>query len=251
VANDLLVQVTSSAVRLIDAQSGALRGSWSPASGRITTAAANVNHVLCAIGTQLVLLAPSSNGFTEVSSARMPHEVACLSIGQTEDKLACNWAAVGLWEDCSVHILRLPDLATVGRENTLASASDAVILPRSLLLCTLGNSGDTASTSFSSAAMLLSSVQPQLYLFCGLGDGTLIAFKLDHNSVAYVHVSSLKPFHLLLRHLPHFFWFLATVSLTRSVFQSVHNPSHCHMCIVAAATAMRSDMFLPRAIGRR
>jgi DNA damage-binding protein 1 len=90
--------VTSSAVRLVSASSGALLTQWSPAtaaansgggSASITLAAASPTQVLVAAGGGRVWLLEVTEGgqLSEVSSAVMDAEVACLDITPVGEQL--------------------------------------------------------------------------------------------------------------------------------------------------------------------
>ena len=173
--SDTLVQVTSQDVRMVDAASGSLLGSWTPPDGaRINVAAGNRSQVLVATGgKKLVLLTldPESKALTETASTTMDHEVACIDIsivglfGDDSDAVSSPVAAVGLW-DVSCAVLSLPSLSVITAERLPGE-----VIPRSVLVSKL-----------SSVAHLL----------CGLGDGLLYYFELRGDSADAIQLKNQK-----------------------------------------------------------
>ena len=86
-------------------------------------------------------------------TARLDHEIACVSIGAVGAEKA-PFVAVGLWGDLSVRVLRLPTLDHVIKQEL----PQAQVVPRAVLLCDL---------------------EGVTYLFCGLGDGHLYTAVFD------------------------------------------------------------------------
>jgi DNA damage-binding protein 1 len=86
-------------------------------------------------------------------SIEMAHEIGCLSINPlgTSDRAAL--AAVGLWGDMSVRIVKVPSLEEITRE-----VLEPGIIPRSVMLITF---------------------EGIHYLFAALGDGSLFTFGFD------------------------------------------------------------------------
>lgn len=146
--------VTSQAMRVISVADGAVTSEWVPPSGSITQACANATQVLVATGSKLFFFSVEAGFLNLASSRSMEHEVSCLNIRPLQaDGDHASVAAVGLWTDISVRLLRLPSLEQVTRE-----LLGGEIIPRSTLLLTLENVD---------------------YLLVGMGDGYLFHWTLD------------------------------------------------------------------------
>uniref|UniRef100_A0A383VG15 DNA damage-binding protein 1 n=1 Tax=Tetradesmus obliquus TaxID=3088 RepID=A0A383VG15_TETOB len=163
--HDQLLQVTSSAVRLISASSGQLLTQWSPAaaaanagSSSITLAAASPCQVLVASGGGKVWLLEVTEGgqLQEVGAVVMDAEVACLDITPVgPDNTRAGLAAVGSWS-MQVALLSLPDLKPVVTEDL-----GSEVIPRSVALAEF---------------------EGQAYVLCGLGDGQLHNWRWEPES---------------------------------------------------------------------
>lgn len=164
-ATDHLVQVTSSAVRLVDCSSLQLVGCWSPPAGSaISVAAGSPTQVVVAVGGgQLVYLEVAAEGadggggggveLREVARATLGAEVACVDItplGASSDRAAL--VAVGGW-DQSLTLLTAPQLAPLG-----TTPLGGEVIPRSVLLVEL---------------------EGVAYCMVGLGDGALHTWRLE------------------------------------------------------------------------
>ncbi|XWS62379.1 hypothetical protein CRYUN_Cryun06bG0005900 [Craigia yunnanensis] len=154
-----LVQVTSSAVRLVSSISRELRNEWNAPFGySVNVATANATQVLVATGGgHLFYLEIGDGTLTEVKHAQLEYEISCLDLNPIgENSNYSQLAAVGMWTDISVRIFSLPDLNLITKEQL-----GGEIIPRSVLLC-----------SFEGIS----------YLLCALGDGHLLNFQLNMSS---------------------------------------------------------------------
>jgi hypothetical protein len=181
-AGNTLLQVTATEARLVKGDGSAVLDRWTPPGGaRITVAGANATQVLVALsGAALVLLeldlsaAPGPPKLVKRTSRQMPHEVSCISLAPltaaaehgsgdgssmavTDDgapaAAAAPLAAVGLWTDVTLRLLRLPDLSQASEE-------------------ALG--GDIPSRS-----VLLANLEGSAHAVVGMGDGHLFTFRVD------------------------------------------------------------------------
>ncbi|OVA12038.1 Cleavage/polyadenylation specificity factor [Macleaya cordata] len=155
-ANNQLVQVTASSVRLVSSTSRDLLDEWKAPSGfSVNVATANSTQVLLATGGgNLVYLEICYSKLTEVKHAKLEYEVSCLDINPIgENPNFSQLAAVGMWTDMSVQIFSLPSLDLITKEHL-----GGEIIPRSVLLC-----------AFEGVS----------YLLCALGDGHLFNFLLN------------------------------------------------------------------------
>lgn len=184
VAGDLIVQVTKEGAALLKSASMERIMTWTPPHGHVTIASSNARQVViaCAGGNLYhleVKVDQSSGGgrLTEVSHAKLEHEIACLGVNppantarnvdgmviDSEDdedvtRAACStelssYVAVGVWTDMTARLLSLPDLKEVARR-TLDSDTQA----RSVLLVTLCY---------------------EHYMLVGLGDGVLVSYPIE------------------------------------------------------------------------
>ncbi|GJP48061.1 hypothetical protein CLOM_g7334 [Closterium sp. NIES-68] len=166
VAHDQIVQVTSSELRLVDAHSLQQVADWkAPAGVSINVATANLSQVLLATGGgTLVYVEVGEKSLTEKAHVTLEHEIACLDVSTLTDDNSmadgtvprAGLAAVGMWTDMSIRVLRLPGLEEVHKE-----VLGGDVIPRSVLTCCL---------------------EQVPYLLCALGDGHLFNFQLDRES---------------------------------------------------------------------
>lgn len=174
------LQVTPAGARLVDAETLQLVHQWQPdvaAGQRITVASANQTQALLALGGGALVyleLDASARRLAERARAAMEQEVACLTLhplrvdaaaapaaasGMDVDADAdareerAAFAAVGMWTDVSVRVLRLPSLEQASREPLGGD-----VIPRSVLLLTM---------------------EGVHYLLVALGDGHLLAFHFN------------------------------------------------------------------------
>ncbi|KAF2428256.1 hypothetical protein EJ08DRAFT_735649 [Tothia fuscella] len=127
----LLLQVTSTSVRITDLDSSMVRSVWSPeASGQITAVAATEQYVVVSIdGTTLQVLA--------LADRLTPHSQRTFS---ADEQLACvtispslpDVCVIGFWQDSIVSVLDIHTLKTLQSTTT---SDDAI--PRNLLITNL------------------------------------------------------------------------------------------------------------------
>jgi len=158
-SHNQLLQVTPTALFLVDASSRQQVATWAPPPGvAINVAAADAHQVLLGLGGgNLVHLEVGVGQLREVAHRQLAHEISCVDCHALGSASAATLAAVGLWNN-TVLLLTLPELGDVVEERLSAEA-----IPRSVLLAT-----------FEGAA----------YLLAGLGDGQLFTFALDASSGA-------------------------------------------------------------------
>lgn len=161
------LQVTEASVRLINAASRQLAAEWVPADKKaITVCAANLTQAIVATGDTVHVFSLLGGAITHKCSAKMAHEVACLDMTPPEGADASEYAAVGLWTEISVNILRLEDLKVL--------SSDVIggeMIPRSIKI-----------TDF----------EGQPHVLCALGDGSLIAYHLDRSNGSLAQVKKVQ-----------------------------------------------------------
>jgi DNA damage-binding protein 1 len=176
---DLIVQVTSTGVQLLDCASmnEAKSQVWKPAGdSRVLVAAGNASQLLLAItGGNLIYFEVDPTGRTIVERAclKLGNEIACLNCNPfgapAENRLSTNAtssvAAVGLWADVNqtptVQLISLPSLAHV---------------------CTVTLDGDVMARS-----VLMATLENHDYLLIALGDGHLLSYtyKADSDASSY------------------------------------------------------------------
>ncbi|XP_074660868.1 DNA damage-binding protein 1-like [Tubulanus polymorphus] len=158
VAFNQIIQITAASVRLINDKTKVLLCEWKPSSGKnISVASCNQRQIVCAVGPDLYLVNIEQNQLTQISTGKMEHEVACIDITplNTGSDVA-DTCAVGLWNDISARILKLPDFTSMHVEYL-----GGEIIPRSILM-----------TIFEGIH----------YLLCALGDGALIYFVMNKDT---------------------------------------------------------------------
>ncbi|RKP06326.1 mono-functional DNA-alkylating methyl methanesulfonate N-term-domain-containing protein [Thamnocephalis sphaerospora] len=159
---DLLVQVTPAGVHLLDLHSGTMVHGWTPANGQHIT-------VACASQTQLVVALPGGLIFylelqnrqlVEVATSDLKNDVACMHMSSVESALphTATMLAVGLWSENHLLIYRLPGLNLMTQEKLSQD-----ITPRSVAIISLDG---------------------VLYVAAGMGDGQLIAFVCNAETLA-------------------------------------------------------------------
>ena len=128
--NGLILQCTSSAVRLVDIDSEMVTASWTPDAGSpIVAASANEQEVVVSIaGLELVALNLASN--LTVIARQEPgagQQVSCVDV----PSVVTSICVVGFWQHAEVAILQTQTLQEVSR--TTVSEDEAAV-PRSVLL---------------------------------------------------------------------------------------------------------------------
>ena len=157
-----ILQVTSTAVRLSDIESGMLQCSWSPQGTQsITDVAATDNHVLVAVGgLQLIVLEISSDNLREIVKKDFgaDNQIACITI----TNLLPDICIVGFWQNSIISVLQLHNLKTVHSEQI---SDQGLSVPRSVLVSqVLENQPST--------------------LFVAMADGNVVTFSVDAKTYA-------------------------------------------------------------------
>lgn len=151
-----LLQVTPTAVRLVDAEGGTVISEAFPDAGNnINIASANENTLLYAMGSTVVLT-DLSGDLRELGRREFEYEVSCVNIPESSSAVC----VVGLWTSSAVLILSSPTLATMSEE--ILGGVDSVAIPRSLLLARVIEGGPPT-------------------LLVAMGDGTLFTFSVNEN----------------------------------------------------------------------
>ncbi|KAJ3615736.1 hypothetical protein Zmor_012342 [Zophobas morio] len=168
IVGNRMLQVTERSARVIGPQFELIR-EWTPEDGRtvlfitpapcvsilstvesrITKVACNGRELVLVLGRRLVHLNLET---WQSKSADCEHEVACVSVRAVSEGDTClEYCAVGLWEEACVVVYKLPELS--------------VLTKRSI-------GGD-----YIARALLIARYGEHDFLFCALGDGTMIYYK--------------------------------------------------------------------------
>ncbi|XP_034833854.1 DNA damage-binding protein 1 [Maniola hyperantus] len=161
VCHDQLIQVTDEGIRLIARSGGGGAGdgggAWELAAtwalGGVSVVACSATRAVAAAGPRIYLVAIGRRQLTLLAEVCMEEEVACLDLGPGDEDALLG---VGLWNDISLRVLRLPDLRPLHTEKLCGE-----IIPRSLLICVL---------------------EGVCYLLCALGDGSMFYFTVDQET---------------------------------------------------------------------
>lgn len=160
--NGSVLQITSAAVNITDAESGMSLASWSPeGQSSIAAASAEGSNVLVSVsGVGLVLLDIADNNLKVQASRNFDasSQVACIALSSTLE----NTCVVGFWQGSAVCLLDTKTLETI---HTEVVEEDSVAVPRSLLV-----------------AHILEDSLPTL--FVGMADGSVITYMIDPSSMA-------------------------------------------------------------------
>jgi len=157
-----IIQVTNSAVRLIQSDGGMTMASWSPDDGSpIAAASASDSHILVSVSGQGLTAFDISRQNLDKKVARnfeASSQVACITLST----LLPNVGVVGFWQDSSVALVKLDTMETVRTETI---EQDGITVPRSLLV-----------------AQVLEDSPPTL--FAGMADGTVVTYSIDPTTFA-------------------------------------------------------------------
>ena len=155
VLNDEIAQVTSKEVRLLNADTKEVLATWKPPEDKSIIIVNGNNSQVC-IATNagnIVLLNIKDGGIVEGGHVQINGEISCLDLSPIDsDADSANLLAVGTWT-MKIHLLALPTLAAISVHELGGD-----VMPRSVLLTTFDSSP---------------------YLLCGLGDGTLLSYRLE------------------------------------------------------------------------
>ena len=185
VLHDQLVQVTNREVRLVAAGTQQVSTIWQPPEGKnIIVASGNATQVCVATSAGNVVFFKIDEGaITEVAHAAIDGEISCLNLNpigkasldfRSSDSLRrvrylikrrqnpkfytgenadeASLLVVGTWS-MKVHLFSLPSLQIVNSHEL-----GGEVMPRSILLALL---------------------EEKPYLLCGLGDGTLLSYRIE------------------------------------------------------------------------
>lgn len=156
VPSDRVIQVTRSAVRLIDWESEMVVSEWTPAEGQaITAVSANEHNVVLSIGgISLVVLRIGSDLLeTARKTFRAETQISCVTIPASSSEICI----VGFWQNAAVSIYRLDTLKVLHTE-VVGEQGSAV--PRNVLL-----------------TQILPEQPPTL--FVAMADGNVITFSVN------------------------------------------------------------------------
>jgi len=154
IMGDRFLQVTPTAVRLVDADSGTVIAESCPDDGfTITMASANQDLLIYAMGPTLVLL-DFMQDLKERIRQTFENEISCINMPASPSRIC----AVGFWTVSSVLILSLESFSILSQE--VLSKEDSVATPRSLLLTRILENGPPT-------------------LLVALGDGSMFTFALN------------------------------------------------------------------------
>lgn len=128
--NNRLLQVTGTAVQIIDSESGMVVANWSPLKEKVITAAsANPEYLALSVGGIEAILLDLTKDL-QVTSARAfesEGQIACIHIPE----FTSNFCIAGFWQGATVAILKIDSLETIQK---VTVSDDAVSVPRSILL---------------------------------------------------------------------------------------------------------------------
>lgn len=130
VASHRMLQVTSSAARLIDMESGMTVAEWSaPANKSITAAAANETSAVLSIGGESLIVLDMTADLRVRSEKTFgaDQQIACVSLSPALSSVCL----VGFWQGSKIAVLSLESLNMIQTETV---EDTAVSVPRSLLL---------------------------------------------------------------------------------------------------------------------
>lgn len=209
VVGNLILQITESQIRLIDA-AGALLDSHAPGSPMTVATANEAGQILVALqGGKVIHFEIQEGKLEELGSKQMDREVSCLDIhpfsretvitqgGATKAEIC----GVGLWDDFTVRLLSLPGalqevlqihLSVDNQEEEEGDhrrSNRNNMMARALTLVTLDFSSSSGGGQRSSKNLTTSKGVDML--FVGLGDGTLVSFAVKQ-SESKVTVQSRK-----------------------------------------------------------
>ncbi|KAK5580443.1 hypothetical protein RB653_000460 [Dictyostelium firmibasis] len=158
---NLLIQITNVSINLIDSHTFQRVSQWNVENGRrINLVSTNQDQIVLSIDKSLLYfqINASNKSIQLVKEIQLPHEISCIDISPFDSFMdsKSQLVSVGLWNDITLRIFKLPNLEEVWKEPL-----GGEILPRSILMI-----------SFDSID----------YIFCSLGDGHLFKFQFDFSS---------------------------------------------------------------------
>lgn len=160
ISSGLLLQVTSTAVHLIDLEDGVVVASWEPSNdGAITSASANNEWVLLSVDGQDLCSIQIQQGLTQVQHIEPTDDdqIACIHLPPQFPSIG----VVGFWKSGKVSIVDLQTLQPLHSES-LRRKDDTTSIPRDLAL-----------------AQILPSSLGGPTLFVSMEDGLVITFNVS------------------------------------------------------------------------
>lgn len=157
VIGNQFIQITSTAINLIDCYTKKRNDSWKPDT-KITSSSVNPTsgQILVAMGPALSYLEITGNKIIPKQTTKLESDISCVNISGLAGHERSFVCAVGMWNDISARIYTLPDFQMVSKE-----LLGGEIIPRSILLI---------------------SFEDIHYLLVALGDGNLFTFTVDPSS---------------------------------------------------------------------
>jgi len=156
VSNGRILHVTSTIVRLVDADSGMTTSEWiAPTGQSITATAANEGVVIISIGGSS-LIALDTSGDLNVKSQKdfgPNQQIACVNLSPVDQSVCL----IGFWQGSTISILNVDSLSIL---HTEVVSAEAVIVPRSILLLNV-----------------LPEQSPTLFI--AMADGNVITYSMD------------------------------------------------------------------------
>ena len=129
-----LLQVTGSAVRLIDLENGMVHSEWSPPNGQVITAAsANDRNLALSVGGKEAVILELADNLQVLARRKFAEdeEISCIHVPDVSSDVCI----AGFWHSASVLVMRINTLETVLQvPERVESDDEAVSVPRSILL---------------------------------------------------------------------------------------------------------------------
>ena len=129
-----LLQVTESAVRLIDLENGMVHSEWSPPNGQVITAAsANDQNLALSVGGKEAVILELADNLQVLARRKFAEEeeISCIHVSDVSSDVCI----AGFWHSASVLVMRINTLETVLQvPERVESDDEAVSVPRSILL---------------------------------------------------------------------------------------------------------------------
>ena len=129
-----LLQVTESAVRLIDLENGMIHSEWSPPSRQVITAAsANDQNLALSVGGKEAVILELADSLQVLARRQFAEEeeISCIHVSNVSSEVCI----AGFWHSASVLVMKINTLETVLQiPERVKSDDEAVSVPRSILL---------------------------------------------------------------------------------------------------------------------
>ena len=128
-----LLQVTESAVRLIDLENGMVHSEWSPNGQVITAASANDQNLALSVGGKEAVILELADNLQVLARRKFAEgeEISCIHVSDVSSDVCI----AGFWHSASVLVMKINTLETVLQvPERVESDDEAVSVPRSILL---------------------------------------------------------------------------------------------------------------------